>query len=103
MAWAAASPASEAAVKKVRRLNMGFWLIEISSSIGGRASGRTVRGFWLSPSSHGDGLDDWLVVASEVENLVDPVVVLDLVRVDVLRVEHSAVNDHQPVFWRGRR
>lgn len=38
----------------------------------------------------------------EIEDLVDPVVVLELVRLDVLRVEHSAVNDHQPGFWRGR-
>lgn len=38
----------------------------------------------------------------EVENLLDPVVVLELVRLDVLRVGHSAVKDHQPGFWRGR-
>lgn len=41
-------------------------------------------------------------MAFEVENLVDPVLVLELVRLDVLRVGHSAVKDHQPGFWRGR-
>ena len=41
-------------------------------------------------------------MAFEVEDLVDPVMVLELVRLDVLRVGHPAIKDHQPGFWRGR-
>ena len=41
-------------------------------------------------------------MAFEVEDLVDPVMVLELVRLDVLRLGHPAIKDHQPSLWRGR-